>query len=125
MRAFWGDTIHDAKVEPDGALDGAGADWQIMAQTATGTYSPEHDKCATMGVVSIYNHESLSTFKHHNDPAQDWAMVAKEAHPYDEEEIDRIEFLIERAQRRRLDPEQLRREQLQVSIRVYRPPGSA
>jgi|EP01043_Picozoa_sp_COSAG02_P010538 hypothetical protein len=116
MRAFWGDTIHDAQVEPDGAFDGARADWQIMAQTSTGTYSPEHHKCATMDMVSVYNHESLSTFKHHNDPAMDWALVPKEGHPYDQEETERLEFLMERAEKGRPDPMQLRCEHLEVSV---------
>lgn len=117
-RAFFGDTIQDARIEPYGAVDGADAR-QMMAQTVQGGYSPVHHHCPSLGMVSVYNAVDsagrglLSTFKHHADPAQDWAMIPKAAHPYHEKA--RKDEL-----KKPTDPDLLRRSQLQVRARIQR-----
>jgi hypothetical protein len=70
-------------------------------------------------MVSVYNAVDsagrglLSTFKHHADPAQDWAMIPKAAHPYHEKA--RKDEL-----KKPTDPDLLRRSQLQVRARIQR-----
>ena len=115
-RAFFGDTIQDAQVERYGAVDGADA-LQMMVQTAQGRYSAVHDQCPTLGMTSVYNAVDsdgrglLSTFKHHTDPAQDWATAPKATHPYHEKVRKNV-------LKKPTDPHLLRCSQLQVRARI-------